>query len=145
MAWKALPACCQNCGRVNIPLTTDEEQLESTNAIRSISLIFTFITGSTSSLYGERAVLVSRSWPRFPHTSMQHILGAGTDNSVSPGALFVICPRVAGSLWQSEWDLHTWAHKRTRKNPASPGRRSNMLIDLYLFGHDSSSPGKNLF
>ena len=54
----------------NIPLTTDEGQLESTNAIRSIPLIFTFITGSTSSLCRERVVLASRPLPRFSDTSM---------------------------------------------------------------------------
>ena len=94
-------------GRQNIPLTTDEEQPESTNAIRSILLIFTFITGSTSSLCGERVMPASRSLPRFTNTSMRHVLVAGTDNSVSPGALFVICPGAANSLWQSDWDLHT--------------------------------------
>ena len=86
-------------GRHNIPLTTDEEQPESTNAIRSIPLTFTFITGSTSSsLCGERVVPASRPLPRFPDTSMRHVLVVGTDNSVSPGALFVISPRAAHSL-----------------------------------------------
>ena len=79
-------------GRHNIPLTTDEEESESTNAIRSIPLIFTFITGSTSSLCGERVVLASCPLPHFPDTSMWQVLVAGTDNSVSLGALFVICP-----------------------------------------------------
>ena len=53
--------------RRNIPLTTDEEQTESTNANRSIPLTFTFITGSTSSsLCGERVVPASRPLPNFP-------------------------------------------------------------------------------
>ena len=107
-------------GRHNIPLTTDEEQPESTNTIRSIPLIFTFITGSTSSLCGERVVQAFRPLPRFPDTSTRYVLVAGTDNSVSPG-------------------MHT------RNNPASPGRCNNRLIDLYLFHHETSSPGKNLF
>ena len=38
---------------------------------------------------------------------MQHVLVVGIDNSVSLGALSVICPRAADSLWQSDWDLHT--------------------------------------
>ena len=41
-------------GQHNIPLTTDEEQPESTNVIRSIPLTFTFITGSTSNGYRRR-------------------------------------------------------------------------------------------
>ena len=47
--------------RHNIPLTTDEEQLESTNAIQSIPLTFTFITGSTSSrfMWGESSAGLS--------------------------------------------------------------------------------------
>ena len=95
-------------GRHSIPLTTDEEQPESTNTIQSIPLTFTFITGFTSSsLRGERVVPASRPLPSFPDTSMQHVLVVGTDNSVSPGALFMICPRAADSLWQSDWDLHT--------------------------------------
>ena len=90
-------------GRHNIPLTTDEEQPESTNAIQSIPLTFTFITGSTSSsLCGERVVPASCPLPSFPDTSMRHVLVVGTDNSVSPGGLFVICPWAA-----SDWDLHT--------------------------------------
>ena len=88
-------------GRHNIPLTTEEEQPESTNAIRSIPLKFTFITGSTSSsLCGERVVPAS-------HPLMQLVLVVGTDDSISPGVLFVICPRTADSLWQSDWNLHT--------------------------------------
>ena len=94
-------------GRHDIPLTTDEEQRESTNTIRSIPLTFTFITGSTSSsLCGERVVPASRPLPSFPDTSMRHVLVVGTDNCVSPGALFVICPWAVDSLWQSDWDLH---------------------------------------
>ena len=92
-------------GRHNIPLTTDEEQPESTNAIRSIPLTFTFITGSTSSLCGERVVPASH--PVFLNTAMRHVLVVGTDNSVSPGVLFMICPQAANSLWLSDWDLHT--------------------------------------
>ena len=54
-------------GRHHIPLTTDEEQPESTNAIRSIPLTFTFITGSTSSsLCGERVVPASCPLLSFP-------------------------------------------------------------------------------
>ena len=54
-------------GRHNILLTTDEEQPESTNVIRSIPLTFTFITGSTSSsLCGERVVPAFRPLPSFP-------------------------------------------------------------------------------
>ena len=122
--WSLLKLCYQNhglkgtavriavlfhtLGRHNIPLTTNEEQPESTNAIRSIPLTFTFITGSTSSnLCGERVVPASRPLPSFPDTSMQYVLVVGTDNSVSPGALYTICPRAADSLWQSDWDLHT--------------------------------------
>ena len=64
-------------GRHNIPLTTDEEQPESTNAIRSIPLTFTFIIGSTSSsLCGERVVPTSRPLPRFLNTSIPHVLVA---------------------------------------------------------------------
>ena len=105
MAEKALPACCQNCGifrmsgRHNIPLTTDEEQLESTNAVRSIPLIFTFITGSTSSsLCGERVVLASHTLPRFPDSLVRHILVAGTDNCISGSALCDLPPGCQQSL-----------------------------------------------
>ena len=103
--WSLLKLCCQHHGLEGTS-SMDEEQLESTNAIRSIPLIFTFITGSTSSLCGEKVVLASRPLPHFPDTSMRHDLVAGTDNSVSLGVLFVICPWAAGSLWQSDWDLH---------------------------------------
>ena len=92
----------------NIPLTTDEEQPESTDAIQSIPLTFTFITGSTSSsLCEERVVPASYPLPRFPDTLTQHVFVAGTNNSVSPGVLFMICSWATGSLWQSDWDLHT--------------------------------------
>ena len=94
--------------RHKIPLTTDEEQPESTNTTRSIPLTFTFITGSTSSsLCGERVVLASRPLPHFLDTSMWHVVVAGTDNSVSPGAVFMICSQAADNLWQSDLDLHT--------------------------------------
>ena len=91
----------------NIPLTIDEAQVESTNAIWSIPLTITFISGSTSNLCGERVVLATRPLLRFLDTLMWLVLVAGTDNSISLGALFVICPRAANSLWQSDWDLHT--------------------------------------
>ena len=64
-------------GRHNFLLTTDEEQPESTNTIRSIPLTLTFITGSTSSsLCGERVVLISRPLSHFLGTSMPHDLVA---------------------------------------------------------------------
>ena len=64
-------------GRDNILLTTDEEQLESTNAIRSIPLTFNFITGSTSSsLCRERVVPTSCPLSHFPDILMPHILVA---------------------------------------------------------------------
>ena len=59
------------------------------------------------SLCAERVVPASRPLPRFLDTSMRHVLVVGTDNNVSPGALFVICSQAANSLWQSDWDLHT--------------------------------------
>ena len=66
-------------GLHNILLTTDEEQLESTNTIHSIPLTFTFITGSTSSsLCGERVMPTSRPLLRFPGTSMSCVLVACT-------------------------------------------------------------------
>ena len=66
-------------GSHNILLTMDEEQPESTHAILSIPLTFTFITGSaSSSLCGERVVLTSRPLSRFPDTSMPHLLVACT-------------------------------------------------------------------
>ena len=92
-------------GWQHIPFIMDEEQLEFIDAIRSIPL--TFIMGSTSSLCGERVVLASHPLHCFQDTSMWHVLVAGTDNGVSSGALFVICPWAAGSLWQSDWDLHS--------------------------------------
>ena len=65
-------------GRHNILLTTDEEQSEFTNAIRSIPLTFTFITGSTSSWCGERVVPTSHPLSHFPDISMPHVLVACT-------------------------------------------------------------------
>ena len=112
-------------GRHNILLTIDEEQPESTNAIQSIPLTFTFITGSTSSsLCGDRVVLTSRPLSHFLDTLMPHDL--------------VACTATAFCLSGVE-------EGPTRKNSASPGRSSNRLIDLYLFYHESSSPSKNLF
>ena len=76
--------CCSLLGRQINPLTIDQEQPESTNAICSTPSMCTFITRSTSfSLWGERTVLTFHPWPHSPDTLMRYSRSLGTSKTVS--------------------------------------------------------------